>query len=410
MKIWILNHYAGLPAHVPGTRSYDLAKRLSAKGHQVTVFASSFSYYRHEEEHLDEGEGWRQEEHEGIRFIWIRSYPYFRNDWRRFLNFLEYAVRALVIGLKKSSDRPDIIIGTCVHPLSPLVAWLLSKRYSVPFCYEVTDLWPQTLVDMGAMSKDGLAATVLYKLEKFLFIRSVRIISLLPYVNKYVEEIGLDGAKVVWIPNGIDASRCVLGEEKQHDGLFRVIYAGGFSKAQGLETIIEAAKIIKERGYDQIRFILYGDGKERAVLQAKVEEEQISNVTFPGMVKKKEIYQRLNEGDIFVSCLQDLPLFKHGISPNKLMDYFIVGKPIIFAIKASNNPVAEAGAGVSIAPEDPQAMADATISFFNTSEAELKEMGERGRKYVLANHEFDILADKLESVLYEIIKESGSAG
>lgn len=404
MKIWILNHYAGLPEHVPATRTFDISRRLVNRGHSVTIFASSFSYYKHEEEHLLLGEKFKIEDYNGLKFIWIKTFSYFSNSWKRLLNIVEYAYRTYFIG--KSLGTPDIIVGTCVHPFAPLSAYLLAKYYKVPFCYEVTDLWPETLVEMGSIHRLNPVSIMLYWLERKLFYKATRIITLLPYVNEYVYSKGLDGSKVEWIPNGFDRERYMINsDEPVVQEPFIVMYAGGFSEAQGLTTIVEAAKIVQDKGYTDIEYHLLGDGKERTKLMELSNNYNLKNILFPGMIPKDQLHKYLINASVFIACLKNMNLFKYGISPNKLMDYFMAEHPIIFAINSKNNPVADANAGLSIQPEDPESMAKAIVEVYNMSHLERRKMGLNGKKYALANYDFDILSTKYEKTLVSAIKD-----
>src|SRR5262249_18632502 len=147
-----LNHYAET-AEGQATRSYDLGRELVKRGHEITIFASSFSYYRHCELKLPpHGEWHKFETIDGVRFVWLRTFPYHVNDWRRVLNMVTYAFNAWRAG-RVSRDKPDVIIGVSVHPLAALMAYLLSRRKKARFLFEVTDLWPLTLIELGRLSK-----------------------------------------------------------------------------------------------------------------------------------------------------------------------------------------------------------------------------------------------------------------
>src|ERR1700730_16832340 len=122
--IWILNQYAGT-ASSPSTRHYDLGRELVKKGHRVTIFAAGFHYQKLVEERLARGETWKAEDHDGVRFVWIRTFPYKKNEWRRIVNMISYSIRVVLIG-RKLDENPDAIIGSSVHPLAVLSAYVLS--------------------------------------------------------------------------------------------------------------------------------------------------------------------------------------------------------------------------------------------------------------------------------------------
>ena len=189
MDIWIFNHYVVTPDMPGGTRHYDFGKELIKRGYKVTIFASSFNYSQHKELKLATHEKWKIENVDGINFVWIKTFPYQKNDWRRVINMISYMYRVYPLGKKitkidKNIKKQDIIIGSSVHLLAVLAAYLLSKYYKVKFVMEIRDLWPQTLIDMGKFRKTNILIKTLNILEKFLYKRAERIITLFPLAKE----------------------------------------------------------------------------------------------------------------------------------------------------------------------------------------------------------------------------------
>lgn len=193
MKIWILNHYASAPDRPTGTRHYEFGRALAAQGHEVTIFASGFSHFSRQEERLSRTGLMRVENIDGIRFVWVRTISYKRNDYRRALNMLSYS---MVVPLaQRRLSRPDVIVGSSVHLGAAAAACLISYARRVPFVFEVRDLWPQTLIDMGALREHGLVARVLRGAELFLYRRARLVISLLPGAADYIVGRGIPGKR-----------------------------------------------------------------------------------------------------------------------------------------------------------------------------------------------------------------------
>jgi len=401
-KIWIFNHYATKPDE-PATRDFDIAKELAKRGHKITIFASAFSHYKQKIKYLEPGEKFRIEETEGFRFVWIRTYLYKKNNWKRMINMLSYSWQVFFIGIQKK-ERPDVIVGTCVHPFAVLSAYLVSKNKKCRFFFMVTDLWPQTLVDIGYLSKNNPLVWIMRKLEKFLYNKAEKIIILHPYMGDYIKNLGVveSDKKVFWIPNGVDISR-YEGIKKYEGGNpdnFVFMYTGIHAKYANLEIILKAAKILENKGRKNIKFILVGDGLEKKNLMNMAKEMNILNVEFRDMVPKSELYKTMSEADCFILIIKYLPvLAKYGMSSNKTNDYMISGRPIVFSVSSKNNPIEKAGAGITVAPNDPQALADACERMISLSSEERIKMGKRGVEYIKKYHDIRLLAEKFEKLM-----------
>ncbi|MDI6698935.1 MAG: glycosyltransferase family 4 protein [Candidatus Saccharicenans sp.] len=406
-SLWILNHYAISPDMPGGTRHFDLARELVRKGYDVTIFASGFDHVSRKYLKLKPKERMRLEEYEGVRFVWINTFPYTRNNWRRLLNMLSYGWR--VLGCDRGLPKPDAVIGSSMHPFAALAAWWLARRYKARFFFEVRDLWPQTAVDMGAMKPNGLPAKVLYAWEKFMYDKAEKIIVLLPHAKDYVVGRGLSQEKVVWLPNGVNLERFDHPEpldptsevarvfEKFKDK-FKVVYTGAHGEANGLEVIIHTANIMRNVN-SEIHFFLIGDGPEKSKLERKTKEMGLNNVFFLPPVTKDQVPNVLARADLLLHTLKKVDVLRYGMSPNKMFDYLASAKPVVTSIEAINNPVEEAAAGKSVPPEDPEALARAIIEISQLSEEERAQLGKNGRRYVEQFHNIKVLAERLESLL-----------
>ena len=398
--IWILNHYADTPDR-QATRSYDIGRELVRRGHRVTIFASSFSHYTLREERLQAGERSMVEEVDGVRFVWLKTFPYSRNNWRRFLNMAGFAWRAYRVG-SSQVDSPDVIIGVTVHPLAALSAYLLSRRKKSRYFFEITDLWPQTLIEMGILSRRSPATWALRLLEKFLLRRAEKIITLWPHADRYITSLGIPESKVVWIPHCVEMSRYpgLDGYDGTLGSTFTIMYIGGHTSEYGLNSIIDAAQILEQSNTNRARFVFVGGGTEKNNLMRRAQEMGLTNVEFRDVVPKHDIARVLSEAGAFVFSRRSLQLFKeYGISNNKLCDYLASGRPILFACEARNNPVKEADAGITVKPEDPQALADAVVTLMKATPAERVRMAQNGRDYAEKHHDVVLVAAKLEALI-----------
>jgi len=377
-----------------------MGRILVGKGHVVTIFASSFHHYLLRDLRLQPGEKWKAEKIEGVRFVWLRTPPYRGNTWRRLVNILVYFWRASRVGWKLR-EKPDVIIGACGDILVPLSAYLLSLLKGGRFFYEVGDLFPQTLVDMGALGERDPITFFLRWLDKFLFRKAEKIISHLPDVQDYVCGMGLPGSKVVWIPGGADFTR-FQGMPPYQGGnseSFTVMYLGGHARYHKLDVALGAAEILQKEGKKNIRFVFVGDGAEKPRLVEHARQIGLRNVEFRGLVPKSDLWKVMSEADALLFCFRRMNVLKYGTNPMKIFDYLCSGRPIIYAHEASNAIVEEAKAGITVPPENPEAMARAIIRLSELGPEERIAMGKNGLEYVRRNHDIRLLTDRLEACL-----------
>ncbi|MCF8714885.1 glycosyltransferase family 4 protein [Joostella atrarenae] len=398
-NIWIVNHYA-LPPNMPGgTRHIDLCKRLVKKGHTVTIFASSFHYQKLQDFKQYENENYIEEIIEGVNFVWFKTFQYKKNNWKRFVNMLSYT-KKFVDYVKRNNriQTPDIIVGSSVHLFSVYGAYKASKIKKAKFFMEVRDIWPQTLIDLG-VNKYHPLILLFSKLETFLYKKAEKIITLLPASKQYFIGKGVPEDKIYWLPNGVDTGKFDNIYPLKKNSKFTVLYAGVIGRANKLELLIDAASELTNSNRNDVFFKVIGQGQEKQRLVNTVEERKLKNIEFLDAINKNEVPQELVNADVLFFGLEDSPVFKYGISSNKLFDYLMSGKPIIFSCKAGNDPVQEADAGISIPPNSPVDLLNAISELQNKREQELIQMGERGRKYVIKHHDMDNLVDKFEKIL-----------
>jgi glycosyltransferase involved in cell wall biosynthesis len=305
--------------------------------------------------------------------------------------------------------EPDVVIGSSPDLLTALAACWIAYRFSVPFVMEVRDLWPQTILDMGAMSPRHPIIITLRVLEKYLYRRAERIITLLPLAHNYIAACGVPQKKILWLPNGVDLSRFDQisnpGTPGSGSDLFRVMYLGAHGRANALNVLLEAAKIIQDLNYSKIRIVLVGDGPEKPGLIDHAQRMRLKNTEFRDPVPKNAVVRTLLDADGLIINLEDVAVFKYGISPNKVFEYMAADKPVIFSVQAANNPVEDSHCGITVPPKDPQALARAIIRLSEMSVREREEMGRRGREYVAKHHDISVLAERLERMLVEVVHE-----
>lgn len=370
------------------------------RGHRVTIFAAGFSHYSFEEEHICGREKHKEEQWNGVHFIWLRTLSYRRNNWRRIINMMNYSWRAFWLA-RKVKDNPDVIIGVSVHPLAALTGWCLSKVKRCLFFIELTDLWPEVLIDFGMLSPHNPFTYILRSLEKFLYSRAEKIITLWPRTGEYLARFNVPGDKLIWLPHLADVNRYTA--LKPYDGnigdRFSIMYLGTFNDSTGLGVVPKAAKLLQDQGITQVQFILIGGSIGKNELVESCATLGLKNVEFRELVSKDEIAHVMSEADAFLATLKNVPLLRYGVSLNKLCDYFASGRPTILAGSPGYNPVDEANAGISVPGEDPAALADGVQLLMSFNAEKRIRMGENGRNYLARVHDIDILTSRLENAL-----------
>jgi len=404
-NLWILNNYAQVPGGSGGTRHFSLAKHLQSQGWNTSIIAASIELFTGRQR-LELGEKNRIENFEGIPFCWVRSTQYEGNGFGRMVNMLTYSVRVLFPSILGGLKKPDVIIGSSVHPFAAWSAAVLAKRFNVPFVFEVRDLWPQTLIDLGRLNSDSIVARLMRCLEKWLYKKADRIVVVLPKAHEYIVPLGISSEKIEYIPNGVEINDFPRQMPPQGTDEFILMYFGAHDLANGLECVLKAMAELKGKVLSKkIQLKLVGDGPLKKELQVLAEGLALENVEFSYPVPKSEVPFLASKADAFVFNLIDAPVFKYGISSNKLFDFLAASRPIIFSCDASNNPVEEAGAGITVAPGKPEALAAAIKEIVEMSYEKRVQKGSSGREYVEKFHSCEALASRLSIVLDEVILE-----
>ncbi len=409
-SIWIFNQYALPPTLPGGTRHFDLACELTLMGYQVTIFASAFNHSLFEKKRLLNGEPWAIEEIEGVRFVWLPSFPYRNNNWRRLLNMLEYTVRAYHLGLRLSRldpriAPPDIIVGSSVHLFAVWAAYQLSRHYKANFVMEIRDLWPQGFVDLGVWHEGQFHVRFFRWLEQWLCERAERIIVLSPLTSEYLARYSKVWAdKAVYIPNGTKTARFiqVSADEQRDGGPLRTMFLGSMGYKNGVDLILHAMKVIEQDEPSILECWLIGDGPEKPHLIQLARDLELKNVVFHDAVARSSVPSYTQQADILILVEREV---LYG-SSNKLFDYLAAGKPIVFSVVAQHNNLAdEIHCGLSAAPEDAASLAEKLLEMARLSIEERQAMGERGRSYVCQQHDYSVLAVRLAETFEQVTSD-----
>lgn len=407
--VWLVNHYAQEPGHAGGTRHFSIAEHLQKNGWNASIIAASVELNTGRQR-LAAGEKTKLQCIGGIPFLWVRTPEYQGDGIGRFWNMLVFSMRVLLPSVTSELQRPDVVVGSSVHPFAALSALLLARRFGVPFVFEVRDLWPQTLVDLGRLSDKSPVTWILRRIELWLYRRASRIVVLLPNAADYIVPLGIAREKICWIPNGVETAVRTTSRHSDGSEHFTFMYFGAHGTANGLDTVLRAMhEIEKDDALSNLRLRLIGDGPMKKSHMELADSLRLSSVSFEDPVPKESIPGLAAQADAFVFTLVDAPVFKYGISSNKLFDFMAAARPIVFCCKAANNPVADAGAGVTVAPADVQALASAMADLSRLSAEKRAMMGRSGLEYVRQYHDYRVLAEEFARVLSDCLVSSQSS-
>jgi glycosyltransferase involved in cell wall biosynthesis len=229
----------------------------------------------------------------------------------------------------------------------------------------------------------------------------------MPAADRHISSVFSRHGPVICIPNGTSVREQVPAPK--NDPVLKVVYAGAHGRANDVKTIIEAAREVQRRcaaGTRRVEFHLIGDGEFKASLMTYARSIGTDNVVFHDPVAKKDIGAILSSADCFVASVRKSRLNEFGISPNKLNDYLAAGRPVVLGAQAANNPVSESGAGLTVPPQDPGAMADGILEIMRMPETARWQMGERGRKFVETKRNYDLLCTDLECELMQCLRQN----
>lgn len=407
MRLLVINHYAGSPEMGMELRPYYLAREWRKMGHEVLIVAASYSHLRAHQP--QQAETLKRETREGVDYLWIKAPVYRRNNLKRFVNIAMFVAKLARHGKKiADSFAPDAVIASSTYPFDVPPAKRIARRAGARLVFEVHDLWPLSPMELGGMSRWNPFIIATQAGENYACRNADKVVSILPLAKEHLMNHGMKEEKFVHVPNGIPGEglrgvgkdlpeghvKCLA--EFRDRGFFLVGYFGSHAPSDDLENLLKTAKLMEN---EKVGFIMVGEGPEKQALTEMAERMKLGNVAFLPFVPKSIVGDLMKEMDALYIGWKRRDLYRFGISPTKVMDYMVSGKPVINAIKAGNNLVEEAGCGISAEPEAPASLKGAILEMMNLSDEERRGMGARGRNHVLERYSYPRLAaDFIEGI------------
>jgi len=404
MNIWLINHYAVPPKYYPLARQTNFAKYLMEMGHTVTIFAAS-TVHNSDKNLITDGAKWREETVDGVHYVYIKCKDYLGSGLKRVYNICEFAWK--LPRICKKFPKPDAIVATSMPPTSCAMGIRLARKYGCRGVAEIADLWPESIVAYGIAGPKNPAVIVLRWLEKWIYKKADAVVFTMEGAYDYIVERGwekdIPRQKVHFINNGVELEQFdenvtkfqIQDPDLANERLFKVIYTGSIRKVNNLGLLLDAAKQVEDPA---VRFLVWGDGDELPMLQARLQEENITNVIFKGRVEKKYIPYIVSQADLNIAHNTPSELFRFGISFNKLFDYMAAGKPILSDFPCPYNPAVRLKAGEQVLQPDAQAIAAAVTRFAEMS-AQERAVYCRNARAGAEEYSFRNLTNKLWNIL-----------
>lgn len=411
MKILYVSQYFPPEMGAPAARAAELSRHWAKAGHEVTVLTGFPNHptgvvppeYRSRLRRLVV-----RQQVDGVNVVrtWLLPFPN-RKAYERMLNYSSFGVSAATTGLFLS--RPDVVIGSSPQLLVALSGWWLALWKRVPFVFEVRDLWPESLAAVGVGSGDSPLHRVLARIAGFLYRRADRVVVVTPaFENHLAEHWRVPRAKISVVENGVETDLFApqrgtdQRKELAAEGNFVVSYIGTMGMAHGLETIVAAAARLRDTN-PEIVFVMLGEGaeKERIVTQAR--ERGLINLRFVDQQPREKIPGYIGSSDACLVLLKKADLFKTVI-PTKMLEFMSCGRPVILGVDGQARTILEqARAGIVIEPENSEALANAILCLNSNREA-ARELGQKGREYILRRLSRRKTAEEYLRVLEDVLK------
>jgi len=405
LKVLYFHQHFSTPFGAAGTRSYEMARQLIVRGHEVTMVCGS---YDAGETGLDKPfiNGVRKGRVDDINVIEFEL-PYSNVDrfWKRTITFLKFAVRSVAIALRYPYDLLFATSTPLTAGIPGLFAKVLKKK---TFVFEVRDLWPELPKAMGVIT-NPVILMLMACLEWASYHFADACIGLAPGIIDGIKARGVNSDKIFLVPNGCDLHIFRDGEEneawkpeKVEMNDFMAVFTGAHGVANGLDAVLDAAIKLKGKGINDIKLVFVGEGKLKKKLAARAEKERLDNCIFLNAIPKNQLSGLLAKADLGLMILANVPAFYYGTSPNKFFDYISAGIPVL-----NNYPgwladmINEHGCGIVVKPDDSEAFAEALIHAGDNRPI-LKEMGRCARKLATTQFDRQILSDKFVDILVKI--------
>lgn len=391
--VWIINEY-NFPDS-DRSRQTNLCRRLNEYGYDAYIISGSTDN-KGGKNRIESKEPFQYVQTEKAKGYIIRTSNYNR-AYERVMVSLQFQHR--LWRLRRFLPHPDVIVSDFAG-LFGNIALKWKHKYGTRVIFDILDLWPEGFVEMGYLKNNSLITKVLFSLEHKSYREADGIIFSMQGGRDYIidkgwsKEVGgdVDTSDIGYLNNGVDldtvieqGTRYILEDKDLESDKFKVVYLGSISAFNGLDVLVQTARILRDREEDRVIILVYGYGNQEEKLRNIVNEYELKNIVFKGRLAPEYGMNLLSRSDLNVFTFKNTKLLKYGVSPNKLFMYFASGKPVLSMIKPSYDLVQNRHAGLSV-DNDPELIADAIVRFMNMSTDEYIDYCKNAR---LLSEEYD---------------------
>jgi glycosyltransferase involved in cell wall biosynthesis len=398
-KVLFLSHYFPPEVNAPARRTYEHVKKWVANGADVTVITN---HPNHPHGKLYKGyknKWFSKEKIDGINVIRVKTYlTANKGIIKRAINFIFFMIMAIIASI--SVKKVDVVIATSPQFFCGFAGTIIKKIKRVTFILEIRDLWPDSIIAVGAL-KEGFVIKVLRYLEKYMYFSADKIVTLTDTFKEHIKDTGYPGKNIITIPNSFDLDHLedierVYSQLVKSDK-FICSYIGTFGMAHNLEVVLEAAKLLQ--GIKGIYFLLIGDGSEKSRIVEKYKEMHLDNVTILPLQPRDKILLFYKISNVGLIMLRDSVLFK-SVIPSKMFEYMAGKAPVIMSMPEGEATaiVKKHNCGVLCDPDSPKKLAESIEDLFNNQE-KVKEYGNNGYKAVMETYNRGKFASKYLEVI-----------
>lgn len=408
MKIWLINQYNMPPEYGHLNRHFNFGKYLKLLGHEPTVFVGSF-LHNTGIQMIEDDSIMRKYENSNYPYYFIKTCDYSSSKTKRIYAMYEFYKN--LIKTVRLLEKPDVIIGSSAHPLAAIAAINLGKKYKCQSIVEVRDLWPESIVAYGIISKKNPLTRILYEGEKWIYKNADKLIFTMEGGKNYIIEQcwdkgnggPIDISKVFHINNGVDLevynfnkSNYIFNDVDLDDSnIFKVVYTGSVRLVNKVNILVSVANQLRNTN---IKFLVWGDGDQVEKIRQRIKDEQLHNIILKGGVSKKFIPYILSKADLNIILGETSEIFRFGLSPNKLFEYFAAGKPILQTFKTNYSIVEKNSAGIELSETNSENIAEKVDFFSKLDKSQYQKFCENSLR-ISKNYDFEKLTDKLIEII-----------